>query len=894
MKKIIYHCLFIFLIVLPFFLNAQQKSIEGFVSDRETGNPLAAANVVIKGTQQGATTNDAGFFKLQVEGTESITLLVTYVGYKDVAVNVKPGQKDLRIQLEPTYIMGTEVVVSASRISENIRKAPLTIQKISERQIQSSPSGDYFQDLGSLRDVEVINNSIGFKIFNTRGFNTSAQLRVVQLIDEVDNQLPTINIVPGNMFGVSDIDIRNIEVISGPASALYGPNAMQGVLSYQTKDPYDYPGVAVQVKGGNREFFEGQFRAAKTFFKNKLGLKITGSYMRAMDWQSDYIYGQAPANPSLQQKIMGGIMNDPSYADFKNYFTNIDLNTSPFNKVMMPGYTEEELFNGQIDNMKVSGAIYYRFLKDMQVKYVYRFSTGTSLFMGNNRAPLEDFYHRIHLVEFKGKGFTIRGYNIDDNTKDTYTLVGAGMNLGFASLGKVDAAFLPAYVNAVQNFSNNFSLALTQDQLNQAIKAGTAAAANSWLKPGTEDFEQAYEKIQKENPPFGAHYSSKTSIYHVDGMYEYASDKIDWNIGASFRNTHPISNGTVFADTLQKDGTYREINVNEYGGFIQGIGKFSDDMVKLYASIRLDKSENYDWQFSPRIALVTSIENHNLRITAQSAFRAPAVSDQYQLLNRGSDIVVGNVDGFGPTYSQNSINAYQIGGYSDSTLLEALIVPGVKPEQVKTVEFGYNGTFFNKLYVDFSAYYSRYSDFIAYTRTGTPRVGVVGEQSGIDAIKQGNYQKYNVATNIEKDVDTYGAGISLGYYFLENIMAYINYTYSNIDSSGLSKDVIPGFNTPKHKFNVGVQGKNVYKNFGFTLNFKWVDSYYWEAIFASGPVPSYNTLDAQISYGFPKIYSTLRLGGSNILGEKYIQAYAMPEIGAFYYVSWSFDFGFKK
>ena len=75
---------------------------------------------------------------------------------------------------------------------------------------------------------------------------------------------------------------------------------------------------------------------------------------------------------------------------------------------------------------------------------------------------------------------------------------------------------------------------------------------------------------------------------------------------------------------------------------------------------------------------------------------------------------------------------------------------------------------------------------------------------------------------------------------------------------------------------------------------KWVDEYYWEAVFASGPVPAYNSLDLQLNYSFPSLYSIFRIGGSNILGTEYIQAYAMPQIGAFYYASWTFNVDFKK
>ncbi|MBE9492332.1 MAG: TonB-dependent receptor [Bacteroidetes bacterium] len=872
-----------------------QNRINGFVFDKETNQPLGAANILVKGTQTGSISKSNGFFELDIQEIKTVTLLISFVGYKSIELMVEPNTRNLQIYMMPTYIMGMEVVVSASRIDENIRKAPLTIQKINERQIQNSPSGDYFQDMANMRNVEVINNSMGYKIFNSRGFNTTAPLRVVQFIDGVDNQLPTINIVPGNMFGVSDIDIKNIEVISGPASALYGPNAMQGVISYTTKDPYDYPGVAVKVKGGNREYYQLQFRAAETFFNNKLGVKITGSYMSAKDWRADdpvaNLYGHQIAPPPLQQKIIGSILAKPEYADFNNYVSN-NPNAKIGNIMMMPGYMEKELYNGYIDNMKLSGALYYRFSKDIQARYVYRYSTGTSLYMGNNRAPLDGFYQQLHSLEFQAKGFTLKAYRSNDNTKNTYTLVGAGVNLGFASLPGVDNAFVPAYVNSIYNLSNQYTTPVTENDVNTAMQAGMISANGKWLKPGDPDWDATYDKIKNDTPPYGAHFSSRTTLYHIDGMYEYSFEIVDLNVGASYRNMHPVSEGTVYCDTLQQDGTYRKVSVSEYGGFAQAIFKLLDDNLKLYGSLRADKSENYDIQLSPRLAVIYSLNNHTFRITGQSAFRSPALTDQYQYLNKGSEIVVGNVDGFGNCYTKSSVSAYQQA--FDSTLLKTTFIQAIKPEQVKSIEFGYNSTFFDKLYVDFSVYYSRYSDFIGYIRVIRPNTGIAGEQSGIDAIKSRNYTQFNVATNTDQDIDAYGAGISLGYYINDNIKAYFNYTYTNIDSAGIKDDIIPGFNTPKHKFNIGITGSNVYKNLGFAVNFKWVDDYYWQSVFASGPVPSYNTLDLQLSYGFPKLYSTFRIGGSNILNNDYIQAYAMPQIGAFYYASWTFNFDFKK
>lgn len=188
----------------------------------------------VKGTSTGSISDENGYFSFDVSSPGKLIIEVSYIGYKTAEMEVETGTV-LQIKLESDVIMGNEVVISASRVDEKIMEAPLTIQKMNVRQVQSAASGDYFGSLSNMRDVEIINNSIGFKVFNARGFNTTSPLRVVQFIDGVDNQLPTINIVTGNMFGVNDLDIESVEVISGPASAMYGPNAMQGVLSMHTK-----------------------------------------------------------------------------------------------------------------------------------------------------------------------------------------------------------------------------------------------------------------------------------------------------------------------------------------------------------------------------------------------------------------------------------------------------------------------------------------------------------------------------------------------------------------------------------------------------------------------------------------------------------------------------------
>ena len=91
---------------------------------------------------------------------------------------------------------------------------------------------------------------MGFKIINTRGFNSTSPVRSLQIIDGVDNQSPGLNFSLGNFLGKTELDTKGVEIIVGANSALYGPYAFNGVISMSTKDPFMFPGTSYQIKMG--------------------------------------------------------------------------------------------------------------------------------------------------------------------------------------------------------------------------------------------------------------------------------------------------------------------------------------------------------------------------------------------------------------------------------------------------------------------------------------------------------------------------------------------------------------------------------------------------------------------------------------------------------------------
>ena len=143
-----------------------------------------------------------------------------------------------------------EVVVSASRTPEKVLQSPVTIERMGIREIKKTASPSYYDGLEDLKEVQMNTSSLTFKSINTRGFATVANVRFMQLVDGMDNSSPLLNFVLGNMIGISEIDVQNVELLPGASSALYGANAFNGILFMNSKNPFTSEGVNGYVKYG--------------------------------------------------------------------------------------------------------------------------------------------------------------------------------------------------------------------------------------------------------------------------------------------------------------------------------------------------------------------------------------------------------------------------------------------------------------------------------------------------------------------------------------------------------------------------------------------------------------------------------------------------------------------
>lgn len=915
-----------------------QTTLKGKVTDAVTLDPLIGANVVVEGTTDGNITDWDGYFELTTAEDVPLVLVVSYLGYVDQKITVNDPAQRIDVGLEEESITINVVEVKASRIADEIKKSPLTIESLDLLAVKETPASNFYEGLGALKGVDLTTASLGFQIVNTRGFNSTSPVRSLQIIDGVDNQAPGLNFSLGNFLGSSELDVLKVDLIVGASSAFYGPSAFNGVVSMETKNPFLQKGLSAYVKAGERNMLEMAFRWANDA-TNKDGLpwmayKFNFSYLRADDWPAN---NEDPVFETITGRDNPGRYNKVNtYGD--EYQTNFDLrSTNPWEFVGLgvyhrSGYDEQDIVDYDTRNLKTNAAIHFRTNPKMEhdspeLILSSSFSSGTTVYQGDNRFSLRNilfFQNRLELIK-KNKYF-IRAYMTRDDAGDSYDPYFTALLL--QEKAKNNQQFSVDYVNywrrniedqifesgypelevdfvdgmVVTFFDQEAADAWFADPQNQANlfewHAETLAAANEgvpadntvdFYEPGTERFEEKFREITSR--PSGAvqggtKFIDRSALYHVHGEYQFEPKFVDYlKVGANARLYTPESEGTVFIDSVESV----DINNFEYGIY----GGFQKTLItnklKLSATLRMDKNENFDYLFSPAASLVwTPAENNFFRFSFSSAIRNPTLTDQYLDLNVGRAILRGNLNGVDSLITLESFDVYRNNGLILDSLRYFSIDP-IKPEKVKSFEVGYRTTLFGSLFADASYYYSIYNDFIGYN------IGIDATFDPFTGFPLG-IQAFRYSANSVNRVETQGFSIGLNYYFSDFKIAG-NYSWNKLVKTNEDDPIIPAFNTPEHKYNIGFSGRNLSLkgggrgNFGFNVNYKWIQGYLFEGSPQfTGFIPSYGLLDVQFNYDFPDINTNIKVGASNILDNKVFQTYGGPRVGRLAYVKLTYEF----
>ncbi|MGQ0648630.1 MAG: TonB-dependent receptor [Gemmatimonadaceae bacterium] len=275
-------------------LDAQQPTIGrivGRVTNADRG-PLSGAQVSVVGTSLGAVSGPDGRFRISAVPAGSHDLRVQRIGQQPrtmVGVVVRSAEETtVDVTLETAAVTLGGVVVSASRRTEKITDAPATITGIGPEVLDMTVGNTFASALKEAKGLDFIQVGMTSVAINARGFNSAFNNRFLMVEDGRISVIPESGLPIGALTPTPKVDLAGMEVLVGPGSALYGPDASNGVLSMVTKDPREFQGATIEVTGGSRSYRDVQGRYAVV--RGNLGFKLSGEYQAAEDWENILYY----------------------------------------------------------------------------------------------------------------------------------------------------------------------------------------------------------------------------------------------------------------------------------------------------------------------------------------------------------------------------------------------------------------------------------------------------------------------------------------------------------------------------------------------------------------------------------------------------------------------------
>ncbi len=1012
-----------------------QTTISGTIIDAKTKEPLIGVSVQVKNKVIGTITDIKGKFELTTSTPLPLSIVISSIGYQGQEINVTAQNTNLNISLEDQSILGQEIVVAASRIEETVMRSPVAVEKMDLRTIRESAAPSFYDGIANLKGVDVTTQGLLFKSINMRGFGATGNPRTVQMIDGMDNQAPGLNFPVDNIVGMPELDVESVEVLPGAASALYGPNAINGLILMNSKSPFLYQGLSANIKSGimsasNREtvttpFYDLSVRYAKAI-NNKFAYKVNLSYIGAKDWEANNYTNLNLGGVQNGSRGAGvdtdydgvNIYGDEVQADMRTVANGLisagllpsaALGLVPTNvNVSRTGFKERDLVDYNTKSFKTNVALHYRLNEKLELIGQVNYGYGTTVYTGTGRYSLSKFNLTQGKIELKGDNFLLRAYTTQERSGESFF---AGLQaVAMLNSIKPHQTWFGQYVGA---FVQARGAGMAEDQAH--LTARNAADAGM-PAPGTDAFIALRDKYAQASisapTDGGGGFLEKTNMYHAEGMYNFKNQIkfIDLIAGANVRRYQLRSNGTLFADL--KDGRDGVIPIDEFGAFAQASKSMFKDHFKLTASLRYDKNENFEGQFTPRVSGVATFGQQNIRLSYQSGFRIPTTQNQYIDLRTPSGTLIGGLPEFDsryklatgipvyvltdfsknptkyitdavkaaatqyataavtaqlPTIQQGVIAAVQaqvtaavtaqvnaavaagqipaaqapqaiqqgVIAQMNSDAVKATIATNVTavvtqkvtevatqvvpayalaalpkyqakplvPEKIQSYEIGYKGLIAKKLFIDAYYYFSKYRDFLGGISVVVPTAAAgpglpIESGAGSASTRLG----YSRTANTSEEITVQGWALSANYSLEKGFNIGGNIAFNQLKGFTPSPEQqYAGFNTPDYRYNLSF-GKRLGSGdkVGFNINFRHQNAFLWEASFnqptttsntsfTNTTVPAINNIDAQVSFKLPAMKSIIKVGGTNIGGKPYIQAYGSASVGSMYYVSLSFD-----
>ncbi|MGN7818900.1 TonB-dependent receptor [Chitinophaga sp. 22536] len=897
-------------------LSQAQITVSGNVRNADTKEVVPAVSVTMKEAPNGDYTNDQGNFRFSVKKQYPVTLVFSSLGFETKEVTVSSAGP-LKIELTPVSVLGREVVVSASRFTQKKIESPVTIERISTKEIINSPQPSYFNMIQGLKGVDVTTSSLTFTTITTRGFNTSGNTNFTQIVDGMDNQAPGLNFPLGTAIGLTELDVDNLEVLSGASSALYGSRGLNGTLVMTGKDPFKYQGLSAQItqgvnhvsKGksndpfGPSPYYDWTVRWAKKV-SDKFAFKINVQYIQAKEWM---------ATDTTNTNGPGGPLTDPKYNGVNMYGSKTMVDINPFlqaalqqtpelgpvinpllqngsNYVARTGYPEYGYLSNDAKLLKANVELRYKIRPRLEAIISGTFGKGNAVYSNDTRYALTNFELGQYRAELKAEHWFLRGYTTRENSGNTI--------IASPTAQLINEAWKPSFNPATgDGWYPQYTGALLEAMAGGKSYLDASNIARAFADQGRPDassplFQHLKDSIASlPTSKGGTLFLDKSKLYNVEAQYNFTHlvKFAELIAGLNYRLYRLDSKGTLFPDN---DGP---IDVAEYSAYVHATKKVLKDKLSLSAAFRYDKNTLFEKpRITTRASAVGEVNRESfIRFSYQNAYSFPSniqalqstPVDYNSFASGGSSRLLNGVYQFDryPAYTLESVTKYQQS--NNPADLQKFALSDIKPQSVDAFELGYSSLIAKCILIDVLGYYATWKNFIGYVNVAnTP-----GTDDPAAFKDHSTYMSYNIAYNGAEKVNTYGYAASVAVDMTHNFMGKVNFSSDFLKNRNNSQ--VNNFNTPNYKFNIdfGNTGFGNKERFAFSTTFRYRPGYFYQIGFAAGNVPASSVIDAQISYRLLQAHCRIKLGGTNITNVYYRNGFGSPAIGAMYYVSFAYN-----
>jgi iron complex outermembrane receptor protein len=861
--------------------------------DKMSGDALPGTNIVLVSEQfhTGTTSSLSGTFVFKKLPPAIYTVRASYIGYQStevIADLLNNTTLNLQLELIPTSIQLNPVTVTASKKSEKILDAPASVTVLETKVLESKTVLTPAEHLKALPAVDVVTAGLNQSRVVVRGFNDLLTGSMLSMVDNRVTRVPAIRLNAFQQISTSNMDVERIEIVSGPASALYGPNSAAGVMHVLTKSPFDSKGTTVSIGGGERNVFIGTLRHAG-LLSEKLGYKFSVQYYQGDDFESVDPLEEAALEASRRAgdpdtvRIAARIFDIVS----TNADARLDYRFSPNTTLILnTGFS-----NG--DNIEVTdqGAVqaqdawfYYG-----QIRFLHK------------RLFLQSFFNKINT----GDSYLLRTGESVINNSGFYAIqaqhvfdLTAGMQFTYGLDWLLTRPSTDGTVNGRNEYNDSVNEigAYLQSETSLATKLKFIAAARV-------DHHDRLEGITFS--PRAAVVYKPTPVHNFRITFNQAfntptSNILFSDIDASSVPTAALPGGELLQPFI--GDTF--LNVRSLGTFPDGFtyryGR--DNRPMMVSAFRMDNDYleadvNEIWpelrEFILSGAPSFLRQSFDQSLPEQLSQTVPGI---YQLINPNA---------------QDESDAYMP--------VDAAFVQNIERADVMrntTYEFGFKGLLSRRLLAVVDVYHTCIKDFIGPLKVETPNVFVDSEllQQVLEFDMRANNTSPLVASLISQfvaqnlaplpigvvsptqvqngtdviltyrnlgDVSVSGVDFGLTYRLNDSWNITGNYSFINRDyfkSDDGYSDI--ALNAPKHKVGAILNYDSNKTGFDTSLRFRFVDSFPVLSGIYTGEVDRYAVLDLNANYRLPFSRGTnLGLTILNLTDKKHREFVGVPEIG---------------